>query len=180
MGKREMSCIWTPGLQCDGHCCIVAFLDKDTVQRWRPGLTALPAASQKPQLLLLTHFAPGTDNFLLTAGPQRPLWPKGRAGWVCNTSTQSWNSLHRGMGRKGVTLCLKSMLPITTQLSVVEGIRPPSLLCKQPLHEGSDKKQPQVTKIWHQTALLPLHRNKFLCGWHSQIGWHQICNKATK
>lgn len=180
MGKRETNFIWTPGLQSDGHCCVVTFSDKDTVQKWRPGITPLPAASQEPQLLLLTRFAQGTDDFLLTAGPQGPLWPTDRPGWACSTPTQSWRSLHRGMKRKGFTLCLKPMLQITTRLSVVKGIRPPPLLCKQPRHEGSGKRQPQVTKIWHQTALLPLHRNKFRRGRHSQVDWHQICNKATK
>lgn len=85
MGKRETSCIWTPGLQSDGHCCVVAFSDKDTVQRWRTGITPLPAASQELQLLLLICFAVGTDDFLLTAGPQRPLWPTDRPGWVCSS-----------------------------------------------------------------------------------------------
>lgn len=73
MGKREMSRIWTPGLQSDVHCCIAVFLDKDTAQKWKPGITLLPAASQKLQLLLHTCFALGTDDFLLTAGPQQLL-----------------------------------------------------------------------------------------------------------
>lgn len=55
-----------------------------------------------------------------------------------------------------------------------------ALLCKQPLHEDSGKRQPQVTQIWHQTTLLSLHHNKFLCGWHRQVGRHPICNEATK
>lgn len=73
MGNREMSCIWTPGLQSDVHCCIVVCLDKDTALKWKPGITPLPAASQKLQLLLYTCFALGTDGFLVTADPQQLL-----------------------------------------------------------------------------------------------------------
>lgn len=63
----------------------VAFSDKDTVQRWMPGIIPLPAASQELQLLFLTHFVPGAGDFLLTAGPQQWLWSKHRPGWLCST-----------------------------------------------------------------------------------------------
>lgn len=107
MGQREMSCVWTPGLQSNGHCCAVAFSAKHTVQKWRPGITPAPHS-------------------------------------LC---------------------CRKWWFP---------------LLCKQPLHKGSSEKQPQVTQIWHETALIPSDRSKFFCGWHSHVGWRQICNEASK
>lgn len=111
MGEREMNYIWTPRLQSAGHCCTAAFLDNDTVQRWRPGITSLPAASQELQLLLLTGCSLGTDALLDTAGPWWLLWPSGRPGQV-QQHPESWNSLLRGIKRKSFPLCLKLMLQI--------------------------------------------------------------------
>lgn len=111
MGKREMNYIWTPRLQSAGHCCTAAFLDNNTVQRWRPGITPLPAASQELQLLLLTGCSLGTDALLDTAGPWWLLWPSERPGQV-QQPPESWNSLLKGIKRKSFPLCLKLMLQI--------------------------------------------------------------------
>lgn len=112
MGKRAMSCIWTPGLQSDdGHCCIVAFSDKDTAHRWRPGTTPLPAASQEPQPLLLTGFALGNDDFLLTAGPQQWLWPRDSLGERAAPSPKAeavFTGAWKGKVLPSASLCFKS------------------------------------------------------------------------
>lgn len=77
---REMSCIWTPRLHAEvqgsKRKCMLTFTGKNAVQMRKLAITALAAASQEPQLLLLTpHFALGADSFLLTDSPHQQLWP---------------------------------------------------------------------------------------------------------
>lgn len=103
-------------------CCLkdtVAFWGKNTVQRRRLGITALPAASQEPQLLLLLLLCFRNWHFSAHYWPSATLMAINRSGWVHSTPIQSWSSLPRGTKRK-VYPTSETCASVTTQLPVLE------------------------------------------------------------
>lgn len=97
----------------------LVFWGKNTVQRRRLGITALPAASQEPQLLLLLLLCFRNWHFSAHYWPSATLMAINRSGWVHSTPTQSWSSLPRGTKRK-VYPTFETCASVTTQLSVLE------------------------------------------------------------
>lgn len=151
-------------------CCLkdtVVFWGKNTVQRRRLGITAMPAASQQPQLLLLLLLCFRNWHFSAHYWPSATLMAINRSGWVHSTPTQSWTSLHRGTKRK-VYPTSETCASVTTQLSVLEDLSD-HLLCF-----ASNACMRAVAKYnlkWPEFDI---------CGLHRQTGLHQICDESTK
>lgn len=91
-------------------CCLkdtVVFWGKNTVQRRRLGITAMPAASQQPQLLLLLLLCFRNWHFSAHYWPSATLMAINRSGWALQPKAEP---VFTGAQKGKFTLHLKLVL----------------------------------------------------------------------